>query len=89
MKLHATKDMIAVVSAIVGIICLSFDRCYADMKQMYYIFFLSTMIIIDGIFVFKENAYEIDLGKNNLTFVIGSIYAAIYLMIVKYVLSCR
>jgi hypothetical protein len=89
MKLHKTKDMIAVVSAIVGVICLSFDKCYADMKQMYYIFFLSTIIIIDSIFIFHKNAYRIDFGKNRLTFFIIFIYITIYLMIFKYIVSCN
>lgn len=89
MKLHKTKDIIAVISATVGILCISFDKCYTDMKQMYYIFFLSTIVVIDSIFVVYKNAYEVDFGKNVLTFIIAFIYFLIYIMIFNYIISCR
>lgn len=88
MKLHTTKDIIAVVSSIIGIVCLSVDKCYADMKQKYYIFFLTTIILIDLIFVLNKDAYEIEFGKNTPTFTFMGLYIMMYLIIFHYVASC-
>ena len=88
MKLHTTKDIIAVVSASIGIVCLSMDKCYADMKQKYYIFFLTTIILIDLIFVLNKDAYEIEFGKNMPTYTLIALYILMYLIIFHYIASC-
>jgi len=88
MKLHSTKDLLAVLAAIVGIVCLSIDKCYADMKQRYYIFFLTTVLVVDSIFVFNKNAYEIDFGKNSMTFSLAVVYIIAFVMIFHYIFSC-
>jgi hypothetical protein len=88
MKLHSTKDLLAVFAAIVGIVCLSIDKCYADMKQRYYIFFLTTVLVVDSIFVFNKDAYEIEFGKNSMTFSLAVVYIIAFVMIFHYIFSC-
>jgi len=88
MKLHTTKDIISVVSATVGVVCLFIDKCYADRKQKYYIFFLTTIILIDSIFVLNKDAYEIDFGKNIETITLVVLYIIMYMIIFHYVASC-
>jgi hypothetical protein len=88
MKLHVCKDYVAVFLATLGILLISFDKCYVENKSVFYRIFLSVIVLIDSYFLLKPKAYRDSFGYNTSTYVFLGLLCLPFVSMSFYVVSC-
>lgn len=89
MKSHIVKDIIAILSSIIGIIAISSNKCYFNNdKRKYFILMFLMIIMFDGFFVFNQKAYTYNLGYNKQTYILLSVLLAPILTLTFWIYEC-